>query len=516
MELSNYLEILGQKKQGWFFKKDNTAERLLALTKILEIGSPTSIHNLIPFLKDSNTEINQATCNVIIQLFKKIESKKGYYDTLKHCDISKSDIDIYQQSFSREQFLTLLSIASFNSSGYVRQKAVKLLAETVNEKAIPFIVYRLADWVQPVRESAVLGIRLFKKQEFIKALIDNLSIFEWLQKVQRANLSSIHSEVMEFVIRDNKQFINDNFKSFTDKTRFVLAKEISNSEDITSDDLTLLLNDNHFLVRNLALTQFDQLSQAEISRLLLDSSARVRLQTLYKLKEKSDFSDIIFAYLADNSSSIREFARYSLKNKFPDFASTYNNNLLANKNIIGSLSGLGEINGKQFVGSIEPFLNDQRLKIRKTAFLAMRKLANDKAYSLALQNLDCEHIGIRNIAIEFLASSATTEALDKAREIFENGQFELKKSMLKFFSKVGKWTTIADIMIGTIDPNENIRQLSLDFLQRWKNNAATYFTQPKQAELERARNVFRIAFETHEEKQYFSANPLTGIDFYLK
>ena len=82
MELWNYIQILGQKKQGWLFKKDNIEERLLALTKILEFGYPSSIQNLIPFLKDENKEIQHTTCNVITQLFKKIETKKGYYDTL--------------------------------------------------------------------------------------------------------------------------------------------------------------------------------------------------------------------------------------------------------------------------------------------------------------------------------------------------------------------------------------------------------------------------------------------------
>src|SRR4030095_9964257 len=171
-------------------------------------------------------------------------------------------------------------------------------------------------------------------------------------------------------------------------------------------------------------------------------------QTLYKLKDKTDFSELIYPFLSDNSASIREFARYSLKNIFSDFASIYNDNLLNKKSIIGSLSGLGETNGKQFIESIEPFLNDDRQKVRKTAFLALQKLDNEKAYNFALQNLDSEHIGIRNIIIAFLSNSATPEVLQKAREIYANGQFELKKSMLKFFSKVGKWTTIADIMIG--------------------------------------------------------------------
>lgn len=516
MELWNYIQILGQKKQVWLFKKDNVEERLVALTKILEFGYPSSIQNLIPFLKDDNKEIQQTTCNVIIQLFKKIETKKGFYDTLKHCDISKSDIDFYSQNFPPQVCLTLYSIATLNSSGYVREKAVKKLADTNNEKAIPFIVYRLADWVQAVRETALKSIENFKKTEFINALVDNLTIFEWLQKVERTDLSLVHSDIMNFVVVKNIQFVIDNFKSFSDRTRIVIAKQISNSTSIGLDELTILLNDKHFLIRNFALSHFSKLTQTEIDNLLADKSARVRLQTLYNLKSREDFSKIVFPFLSDKAASIRDFARYSLKNTVSDFPIIYNDNLKNKLNIIGSLSGLAETNGKNFVESIVPYLSDKKIKVRKTAFLALKQLNNDKAYDFALQNLDSEHIAIRNIIIEYFSNTATVEVLQKARATYLNGQFELKKSMLKLFSKVGKWTTIPDIMIGTIDENENIRQLSLGYLQQWRNKATTYFTQPKQGELERANQMFQFAFERHEEKKYFNQNPLTGLDFYLR
>jgi HEAT repeat protein len=516
MELWNYIQILGQKKQGWLFKKDNVEERLVALTKILEFGYPSSIQNLIPFLKDDNKEIQQTTCNIINKLFKKIETKKGFYDTLKHCDISKSDINFYSQNFPPQECLTLFSIATLNSSGYIREKAVKKLAYTNNEKAIPFIVYRLADWVQAVRETALKSIENFKKTEFINALVDNLTIFEWLQKVERTDLSLVHSDIMNFVVVKNKQFVIQNFKSFSDRSRIVIAKQISNSTSFGNDELTILLNDKHFLVRNFALSHFNKLTQTEIDNLLVDKSARVRLQTLYNLKSREDFSKIVFPFLSDKAASIRDYARYSLKNNVFDFAIIYNDNLKNKLNIIGSLSGLAETNGKNFVESIVPYLSDKKIKVRKTAFLALKQLDNEKAYDFALQNLDSEHIGIRNIIIEYFSNIATAEVLQKARATYLNGQFELKKSMLKLFSKVGKWTTIADIMIGTIDENENIRQLSLGYLLQWRNKATTYFTQPKQGELERANQMFQFAFERHEEKKYFNQNPLTGLDFYLR
>jgi len=516
MELWNYLQILRQKKQGWLFKKDNAEERLLALTKILELGYPSAIQPLIPFLKDENKEIQQATCKTIAHLFKKINTKKGYYDTLKHCDISKSDLDLYSLIFSKEDCIMLYSIATMNSDGYVREYALKQLSDTRSQNAIPFIVYRLADWVKAVRHTALKSLGYFKKVEFINALVEHLTIFEWLQKVERTDLQSVHADIMNFVVIENKSYVTEHFKTFSERTRIVIARHIAKSADIASKDLKILLSDKHFLVRNFALAHFDKLTQAEIDRLLTDKSARIRIQTLYHLKNRANFSEIVFAFIADHSAAIRDFARYSLKGLVADFATIYNDNLLNRRNITGSLSGLAETNGKHFIETIVPFLNDPQAKIRKATFLALKQLDGGKAYHFALQHLDTGYIGMRNVIIDYFSNAATTEVLQQARKIYAEGQCEVKKSMLKLFSKVGKWATIGDIMIGTIDGNESIRQLSLTYLQRWRYKATTYFTKAKPEELERANQLFRYAFEVHEEKKYFNQNPLTGLDFYLQ
>lgn len=516
MDIRNYIEILSNKKQSWLFPKDNHEERLIALTKILEGGQPATILNLIPFLKDKNKEIQNATCYTIIGLFAKIGTKKGYYDTLKHCDISQSDIDLYDKTFIRDQFIKLLSIASLNSNGYVREKAVKKLSTSDTEKAIQFIIYRLADWVQPVRQSALSGLKNFRKPQFINAFVDNLSIFKWLQKVERTDLSSVYNGIINFILTENKEYAFKNFSSFSDKTRLLLARHISCSSNITTSEVKLLLNDKNFLVRNFALQHFDKLSQGEINKLLKDKSSRVRIQVLYKLKNKSDFTQFIQPFLTDQSALVREFVRISLKNEITDFATIYNDNLEQNREVFASLCGLAETNGKQFYEIVEPFLQDKKIKIRKAAFFALTKLNQQKAYDFAIINLDSEFIGIRNVAIEFLQKNLNVKVLERARQIYNNGKFDLKKVMLKMFNNIGGWTTFADIIIGTIDENENVRNLSFEYLQMWKAKAVRLFTQPKTDEVERAKKVFNLAFKMHEDKKYFKQNPLTGLDFYLR
>lgn len=516
MEIWKYIEILRRPNKTWFFSKDNTEEKINALTKIANDGYPSIISNLTDFLKDDNKEIRETTSKTITYLFKKIESKKGYYDTLKHCGISKSDIDYYETNFPKEQFVELLAICSLNGSGYVREKAVKKLSQVDSSRAIQFLIYRLADWVLPVRQAALNGIENYKTTDYIDSLIENLPIFEWLQKVERTNLSGIYQDIIEFIASKNRAYVIDNFKKYPDKLRILLARHISSSLKENSQELKLFLTDKHFLIRNLAINHFDKLGQEEIEKLLNDKSANVRLQTLYCLKDQNGFEITANKFLADNSATIRHFARFTLKQTNIDFAKFYNDNLQENSQVIGSLSGLAETDGKHYSETVKSYLDDKKVRVKKIAFLALCKLEEEGAYDFAFANLDSPYLGLRNVIIEFLSHIPRQEVLTKARNIYETGNYDFKKSMLKLFNKVGSWTAIPDLMIGTIDENENIRQLAFGYLQIWRARAVRLFSTPKQGEIERAKQIFSFVNETHEDNQYFKTNPVNGLDFYFK
>src|SRR5690606_22472986 len=132
---------------------------------------------------------------------------------------------------------------------------------------------------------------------------------------------------------------------YPDKLRILLARHISSLLRDNTQELKLFLTDKHFLIRNLAVNHFDKLAQVEIEQLLNDKSANVRLETLYCLKNQNGFETTAKKYLADNSATIRHFARFTLNQSNIDFSKFYNNNLQENKQVIGSLSGLAETEG---------------------------------------------------------------------------------------------------------------------------------------------------------------------------
>ncbi len=516
MDIWEYVAIL--KKSSWlgfFSNKKLHEEKLAALAHIVETGFPYVITGLTNYLKDNDEEIRQVTCKTIIHLFRKINVKYDYYASLKDCSISKSDIDFYETHFPKEDFIELLGVCTINRDGHVREKAVRKLSVIGAPQAIRFLIYRLADWVKPVRDAALTGLEQYKTARYIDSWIEQIPNLKWLLNVHRTDLGKVYKDLFDFIVVNNREFILQKFPDYSDKIRIELAKHIA-SLTFDSEAKIVFLADQHFFIRSLALHHLDQLSDAEIKTVLHDRSAVVRLQLLYQLRNNADFEQLIWDYLADSSAAIRNFARFTLKDKVPELADIYYQNLIKNKHIEGSLAGLGEIDAKQYAGTVKKYLTYAGTKIRKIAFMGLRKLDKEAAYQFALENLDSPYAGLRMAVIDFLARTAEIEVLEKARQCFRTGDFGLKRSMLYFFNKNGGWTGIPEIISGTIDDDERIRQLSYDYLQGWKTKAARLFTEPKEYDIRRARKNFDLAFEEHENKKYFEANQLAGMEKYFR
>ncbi|SEA27967.1 hypothetical protein SAMN05192529_11276 [Arachidicoccus rhizosphaerae] len=515
MNITEYLNILRKPDKLWLFSRERTAEKINALAIIAARDEPAFIYYLIDLLKSNNKEVREAISRTIIHLFKQIKHKNEYYNTLKNCNIFKSDLHYFEAEFSKEVSIELLAISSLNGNGHIREEAVKKLAQAKHIRAVPFLIYRLADWVAPVRQAAMDGIKNYLNISYIDSLIHHLPLFEWVRRTERTDIGPIYHEIIDFIVKSNRNYIISNYKKYPEKLRLILAKHISSTLNNNSIELGLLLADKNFLIRKLTLHHFDKLGKNEIHQLLLDKSSTIRLETLYHLKNSIEFTDTIQLFLADPSGTIRSYARAALS-QFPiHFEARYLKNLNEGKQIIGSLCGLAEIQSSKFPEIVEHYLDYPVQKVRKAAFIALCKVDREKAYPYAIANLGTDYIGLRRRIIDYLSTIPRQEVLEKARASFQNGDNHLKASMLNLFSLIGNWVALPDLMLGTISEEENLRLLSCNYLLVWQKRATNMYTKPTSKDLERANKVFQYVFETHETKQYFKTNPVAGLDFYF-
>lgn len=508
MEIWHYIESLNRTGTP-------TEQKISQLQLISSEGNSSHIFYLLNLLCDKKKEVRDQACATIIALFHKIRNKNGYYHSLRYCDISKSDLAFFASAFPLDQYVELLAISSLNGSGHLREYAVEKLSEIAHPRAIPFIIYRLADWVYHVRQAAKQVLEHYLVSEYLDDLVENLPLFAWLKTVKRVNLQDVYDAVIRYVATENRPLILERFDRYPEKSRLIIAEHLSGSWINTEAELKKLVADPYFRIRMLAANHPDKLSQQDLNRLLNDKSSKVRLQTLYALKDRSGIQTIVLGHLADESSSIRYFARYTLKHSGIDFASFYHQNLEQGNQIGGSLAGLAELDAKHFSGTMKKYLENQKVKIRVGAFLALRKLDQQSVSVFALENLGVASGKLRNAIIEHLSFIPRKDVLEKARNLYQHGDYELKKSMLLLFSKMSSWSILADLMLGTVDEDERLRKLSQQFIETWKKKATTLYTTPSEEDLERARKTHAFASELHEKNRYFKRNPLEGMDFYL-
>lgn len=516
MEVWQCLEILRKSEKTWLFGKEkNQEKKLIALNQLSEIGYPSLISDLMPNLKGNSKEIQTGTIETIKVLFEKLKGKKAYYDSLKHCPISKNDIAYFETEFDKENFSLLMKVSSLNRNGYVREKAVEKLGELQTENVLPFIIFRLADWVPNVRNAAKHELKKFIKSENHQELINNLSLFKWLQKVERTDLSKTYKEIIEFLVIDSRTETIESFYKTNDKERRILAKELS--EKIQSEDeINVLINDKHFLIRLLSLNHFDRLTNSQKKKLLSDKSARVRQRALYEYKGDKDFESLLINYLADKSGSIRHLARFYLKETGIDFKEFYTNNLTNNRQVIGSMLGLLDIEAKNCESYLTPQLENDKIRYVKTAFYVLSNLNPSEVFEFAKSNLFTERIGLRNQIIEYFGKNRNQDVVKIVRGKYSNADEEIKMSILKLFSRIGGYSSFPDLLIGTIDKSESVRNQARLYVQKWKSEAISMFSKPTVDEQERALKVFNFVNEAHIEKKYFNNNPVEGLDFFIK
>lgn len=516
MEVWKCLEILRTSTTPWLFEKEKDQDRkLIALNTLSEIGTPSIIKDLLPLLKDGTQATRNGTIQTIAVLFGKLNGKKAYYNSLKYCSISKQDIPYFEAKLDTDKFSLLMKIASLNGNGYVREKAVRKLGQLQRADVLPFIIFRLADWVPKVRQVAKIALRNFIKPEFQQALIDNLSLFEWLQKVERTNLSEIYKEIIDFLVLKNRTETVKSFPTAKDKERRILAEELI--KRIPSDEeIELLLKDKHFLIRLLTLNHFDRLTDQQKEKLLKDKSASVRQSTLYKFKDKEHFKAILKAYLADKSGSIRHLSRFYLKGEEIDFKAFYTKNLSAGIQVVGSLLGLLDIGAKDCDNFIEPYLENDKIRVVKTAFYVLSNLNPINAFNFAKVHLFTNQVGLRNQIIQYFGKYGNKDLLAIARNHYQDASEEIKLSMLKLFSRFGGYAVFPDLLFGTINESETIRNQARLYIQKWEREAISMFSKASEAEKERAIKVFNLVQEVHKEKKYFDKNPVDGLDFYIR
>ncbi len=488
---------------GW------TDHRPQLLKQLADTGEIRAIPAVICLLFDSSPDVAGAASDCLHDLVSGTTPlEKAFLDarirSLDHWMLSGRDCfrrilpaNVPKLAKTASSRASVLGLASFHGNGYVRAAALHCLDEINDGTELPFLLIRLNDWVQPVREQALAAVRRRLISERLADFVQNTSLIVRLANCARAD----HNEVIRWVIdgmADPKnceilRHVVENTSNSTRRSVFRLALE-SRSErfeplvsfGLQSGDPVL-----RFWAARHARQTFDATALAAIlPSLEADRAMPVRREAMMARveHEPSSARDWLEKGLIDRHASIRELARFHLgKLGLADFADVYRRLLVHGHSNIVALAGLAETGSKGDVPTIRPFFVSKFAKERAAAIRALGSLAGDEFAAELLASLPDDAPKVTKAALKGLAGHLDSISPDAVWSVFQHEtRRHVRSALFILLSQFGGWGSFPFLIRVTIDSDEKLAErASTEIL--WRFNRV--FTKPTAAEIDQMRQA---------------------------
>ena len=407
---------------------------------------------------------------------------KASNDELFYLSMDPSAVQSFL-NFEESVAVHLLGAASMNRNGYVREAALKGLAQLNHPDMLGYLLVRQSDWVKINRTMAnqvlVEKISIFPVSQFVQYhfLIDSLD------RVKRVNLTEVKRAILSRLSqRENRDELLSLAERGPIHERLFCWRALGPL--LTQDPhlLTKAFEDSAFEVRTWAISQIKVLPdwKATIKKLLSDRSIRVRYSAL-KVLEKHDAGDLIGmlnALLFDQSKPIREQTRFLLKPFVKsDFHSIYETRLIESPEPvqIGVLAGYVETAQQDISNELLGFLTHRNFRVRILVLYALERFSHPDTEKFAVEALSDRSNKVKAAAVDILSRSATVLSLGRLREILHAPDLSSKRCALRILASRSGLESAKDILAAIVD-QEVLRDEGWKYLRQWYQQNAI---QPK-------------------------------------
>jgi hypothetical protein len=414
-------------------------------------------------------------------------------NSIKHIRLEKSDLLKFDR-FDNRLKQSLLCVASMNRNGYVREEALKQMSENYFTQNFSFILFRLGDWVPSIRNQAEKIIQGMIHKVNPELLIRHYKVIDWLLKVQRNDLEQIYNEISKYIFsKKNVTHILNSTSNCSEGERYFIFKNLINRHLLSSNQLESILTDKNFLIRLLAIRNINLINNPKIlKRLLEDKSLKIRQYSIDQIpvSEITTYKVELLNLLFDNSRIIRLQSR-SLISKIEkvNYYDVYLKRILENPNV-GSIIGLSEVGDKEDIKYFTKLLTSKRAKHRASALFAISIFDYDKAKELSFKLINEQSNKVKKICSSIIPKEKEKQDLEKLRFIYRNGNIETKRFILKIINQFRGWSVAGDFLIGLLESDKKINDISLAFLNTWYNYTIRLGTEQNPKEKEYVLNIF--------------------------
>jgi hypothetical protein len=283
--------------------------------------------------------------------------------------------------------VTALGIASLHGSGWVRERAVRLLADSDDALAPAFLLLRANDWVDPVRQAAIESLERRLADRGVDELVPHLELVFRLTDVRRNDLRGLTARVEqelaspeaaaslqracgEGTARARRRCLDLALRARTFDVRFTLLASLDDRDRSTrvaaahAAGSVFAGEELRALLRRLRTSRVSALRRAALE------VAAERVQ--------SELRDLAEGLLLDADAAVRAAARRHLRTTAapPDAASRYRTALAQRpERLAAAILGLGETGAPADAALVEVHLLDDRARVRSAAVSALGSLA---------------------------------------------------------------------------------------------------------------------------------------------
>ena len=378
-------------------------------------------------------------------------------------------------SFDRDIAVELLGVATLSGNGYTREFAVRFLGGLLHPRAVPFVLLRLGDWVEQVRQVASTSLQELMKIGIANELLEYHRLIERLLGVQRIDLRPVVEELQTYLrSEDNRPTVLAALNQERVPLRLFVYRLLE--DELTDALASRVVADSAPSVRvwfARRLTRTSREGCADLVTILLhDKSSRVSTAMISSLSEQEirDFHDTFLDLAFSDAQSVREAVRYALRGSSLDFAAESRRRILEVPGEVapGVVASLGETGNQSDYSLVEPFLTSKRSRIREAAVEAAARLGQDQAIERILPLLDDASGRVRRAVVRMLAGANVHPVLTSVRSILQCGTVGGQKQGLRLLALQGGWESLLDLLGALQSSFESVRE------QAWREFVAWY------------------------------------------
>ena len=455
--------------------------------RFFESSDAEEIHQII-------SELSPLDLAALDQRVRESWTSYRYYNLQNWQNLRSSDIGRLAQS---NLATSLVGLASFHSSGYVREAAVLELASQRTGKEMPFLLIRLNDWVSQVRDAAASAVQARIEPSYGVHFLANISLVFRLRacgRVEKKFVDDICGLLKRAECKDVLQAGTTSKDKAIRRISFQMAAEAEPSTRAAI--IRAAMTDPDAVARSWAARHLlPDVSPEELPRviepMLRDRFMPVRRDALwYAATKRPDIAkQPLRIALLDGHASMREVARQFLTVAGIENVREFYSDALKRgdpKTMSASIRGIGETGSADDVSLIVAFLSSPTTKIRRAATYAVGRLDVEGQMGRLIGLLSDTMPSVSREALKALLSKACFVSMIELEELFASGEkFHTRRNALTLILHGEKWKKLPALMKACTDKDERISEQTRKALKDWSRNYNSSYVEPTREDFER-------------------------------